>query len=87
MNVTLTPEQEKFVSEQVNQGHYHSAEEIVQQGLELLRTQEKFIQENLVQLRNEIGIGISAAEKGELIDGEEFFARLLEDLRSKPVGQ
>ena len=83
MNVTLTPEQEKFVAEEISRGHYQSAEEVIRQGLEFLRSHEEFIAQNLEALRKEIAIGIEAADRGELIDGELAFKKLRERIRRR----
>lgn len=41
MNVSLTPELEKFVTEEVKSGKYSSAEEVIREGLRLLREHEE----------------------------------------------
>ena len=51
MTVTLTAEQEKFITEQVDSGHFKSAADVIAQGLGMLRAQEEFIRANTVELR------------------------------------
>jgi putative addiction module CopG family antidote len=41
MKITLSPETEKLISEQVRSGRYRSADEVVREGLELLQEREK----------------------------------------------
>jgi putative addiction module CopG family antidote len=40
MEITLTPEAERFIREQVQDGKYASADEIVQTAIQLLKAQE-----------------------------------------------
>jgi len=84
MTVTLTAEQEKFVAEQIQSGHYHSADDVVTQSLGMLRAQEEFIRENISELRKKIAVGIEQANRGELLDGKAVIDALLEKNRQRP---
>ncbi len=64
MNVVLKPELEKYVASKVASGSYHSAAEVVQAGLELLRGAEER-ETQLAELRREVQIGLDQAERGE----------------------
>lgn len=98
MNVSVTPELEKFVKEQVASGRYHSASEVFRDGLRLLeqaerrRVLEKWLAEGLTpeeqarvpgdmldEVRSRISAkiqeGLDALEQGDVVDGDEFFAR------------
>jgi len=44
MNFSLSPDVERLIAEQVRSGRYHSADEVVREGLELLREREKVAQ-------------------------------------------
>lgn len=78
MNVSLTPELEQFVNEKVESGMYYSASEVIRQGLRLLREQDTLRLMRLEQLRKEIAVGIEQADRGQFVDGEEFFRKLEE---------
>lgn len=41
MTISLNPDTERKISEKISSGHYHSADEVVRQGLELLEEREK----------------------------------------------
>ena len=41
MNVSLTPELERFVNEKVCTGMYHTASEVVREGLRLLKQRDE----------------------------------------------
>src|SRR5262249_8905147 len=66
MNVSLTPELEQYVTDKVESGLYHSASEVVREGLRLLRGRDELHQRKLEGLRREIRVGIEQADRGEL---------------------
>jgi antitoxin ParD1/3/4 len=66
MNVSLTPELEQYVNGKVQSGLYHSASEVVREGLRLLEQKDEIHQKKLRELRREIQIGIDQAESGQL---------------------
>ncbi|MGA2030453.1 MAG: type II toxin-antitoxin system ParD family antitoxin [Verrucomicrobiota bacterium] len=84
MTVTLTAEQEQFIAEQLKDGHYRSAADVVAQSLGMLRAQEEFIRSNIVELREKIAVGIEQANRGELLDGNAVIDALLEKNRQRP---
>ncbi len=65
MNVSLTPELEKFVSEKVESGMYYSASEVIREGLRLLQEKEMLKQIKIESLRKEIQKGIDSLEEGK----------------------
>jgi antitoxin ParD1/3/4 len=81
MNVSLTPELEQFVQEKVKSGRYLSASEVVREALRLLEERDRIQQIKLETLRKEIMIGVEQIGRGEVVDGEEVFEELYEDIR------
>ena len=65
MNVSLTPELEDFINGKVRTGMYHSASEVVREGLRMLKEQDEIRQLRLDQLRREVDIGLDQLERGE----------------------
>jgi antitoxin ParD1/3/4 len=65
MNISLTSELERFVAKRVSSGLYHSASEVVRDGLRLLKEREDFQQLRLAELRKEIAVGIRQMDRGE----------------------
>lgn len=82
MNVSLTPELERFVNQKVESGKYQTASEVVRDGLRLLLEREELHRTKLEELRREIAIGIQQADQGDVapLDAKETLARV----RSKP---
>ncbi len=62
MNVSLTPELEKLVSDKVDTGLYHTASEVVREGLRLLKDRDDR------QLRADIRAGFGAVDGGQYTD-------------------
>lgn len=66
MNVSLTDELTRFVHEKVNSGLYHSASEVIREGLRLLQEREELRQFKLARLREAVAVGLSQIETGEV---------------------
>jgi antitoxin ParD1/3/4 len=71
MNVSLTPELERFVQEKVQTGRYNSASEVVREALRVLHEREQLREIQIQELRNKIAQGLASLERGEGIDGEQ----------------
>ena len=83
MTVTLTAEQERFIAEQVKDGHYRSAADVVAQSLGMLRAQEEFIRENAAELKEKIAVGMEQIRRGEVLEGGKVFDQLIEKNRQR----
>ena len=82
MNVSLTDELERWVADRVQDGRYKSASEVVREGLRMLQAKEEEHEARLQALRRDIQVGLDAAARGEVVDGEEAFDRVLERIRA-----
>ena len=72
MNVSLTPELEKFVVSKVESGLYNNASEVVREGLRLLKEQDEI----RVRWREQIERGWLDAQAGRVVDGAATMARI-----------
>lgn len=82
MNISLTPELEKYVIKQVESGFYHSSSEVIRAALRLMVKSESTSQNSQFKnykmwLNQEIQIGLDQAKNQELIPGE----KALQDIR------
>lgn len=77
MNISLTPELEKWVQLKVESGLYTSASEVIRESLTLLKTQDQLKQIRLNELREEINKGLAELERGEgtELDMDEIIAK------------
>jgi antitoxin ParD1/3/4 len=64
MNVSLTPELEKFVEGKVDSGLYNNASEVIRESLRLLKEHDEI----RLKWREQIERGWLQAQAGELVD-------------------
>ena len=78
ITANIAPEFEEFVYGAVAAGKYGSPEEVVSEGLRLLRERE------IEALRTEIDLGIQQIDRGDVVevDDEQSHTALLEDIKS-----
>jgi antitoxin ParD1/3/4 len=81
VNISLTPELEQLVKDKVSSGKYHSVSEVMGEALRLLEERDRIRDQRLAELKAKIQEGIEASERGEVVDGEEVFAEIEEDIR------
>ena len=68
MNVSLTPELEKFVTTKVESGRYNSASEVVREALRLLEEHDSARAAQLAEFNEELGRRLAALDRGEVVD-------------------
>jgi antitoxin ParD1/3/4 len=76
MNVSLTPELEKFVSAKVESGRYNSASEVVREALRLLEEHDSARAAQVAEFNEELGRRLAALDHGEVVDPAAARARL-----------
>ena len=76
MSTAIPPELENFVEHEIASGKYDSRDEVISEGLRLLREHKLF------QLRKEIDAGLDQIEQGEVIsignetEHRDFFEKI-----------
>ena len=78
MEVPISPEMERWIAGVVEAGHYEDASEALHQALLQLKEREEDPAARLDALRRAVRKGAEQADRGELIDGEEAFGRVLD---------
>lgn len=76
MNISLTPDLEQFIQNQVNSGKYASSEEVVKAALQAFIQQHDLYKGRFDELQREIMIGVEASKRGEVIDADTLFNQL-----------
>jgi antitoxin ParD1/3/4 len=79
MNVSLTPELEKFVEGKVDSGLYNNASEVIRESLRLLKEHDEI----RLKWREQIERGWLQAQAGELVDGEKAMTGIKERLHDR----
>lgn len=77
MNVSLTPELEQLIRDRVASGRYTSASEVVREALRLLAERDELRELRLAEVRAKVAAGLASLDRGEALDGDEVFNRLL----------
>lgn len=78
MNVSLTPELEKFVADKVASGRYTSASEVVREALRLLEESDKSREVRLEEFNQELQRRLDSLARGEYVTPEESLRRIRE---------
>ena len=68
MNVSLTPELEKFVDVKVASGRYTSASEVVREALRLLEEHDRSREAQIAAFNRELGRRLASLDRGERVD-------------------
>ena len=86
MNVSLTPELEKFVAKEVGSGLYQTASEVIRAGLRRLKDDQTVrlpqTPKTLEELETQLLQSIDRLDRGEGVDGEEVFRRLRKRIKA-----
>ncbi|MFN7931914.1 MAG: type II toxin-antitoxin system ParD family antitoxin [Bryobacteraceae bacterium] len=83
VNISLTPELDKFLQKRVKSGRYQTASEVVREALRLLERQEREREKDHERLRAKLDRGVSQATRGELLIDEDVFAELREMIEER----
>jgi antitoxin ParD1/3/4 len=90
MNVSLTPELEKFVQREVTSGLYQTASEVIRAGLRRLKEDQEARQHKAPRtgeaLEADLLESIDRLDRGEGRDGEEVFRRLAKRIEKARAG-
>jgi len=65
MDVSLTPELERFVAEKLKSGSFESASDVIGSALAMWKAQEELTPADLKELRAQIRVGLEQAMRGE----------------------
>ncbi len=79
MNVSLTPELEKFVAKEVGSGLYQTASEVIRAGLRRLRedrVRQPHLPKTLAELETHLLESVESLDAGKGVNGEEVIRRL-----------
>jgi antitoxin ParD1/3/4 len=76
MNVSLTPELERFVGAKVKSGRYNSASEVIREALRLLEEHESTRAAQLAEFNQQLGRRLAALDRREVVEPDAARTRL-----------
>ncbi|OGT06957.1 MAG: hypothetical protein A2X78_00635 [Gammaproteobacteria bacterium GWE2_37_16] len=76
MNISLSPELEKFVQNKVSSGFYTSTSEVIRESLRLMHTHDNLQQQSIRRLDQAIEIGMKQLDSGHKISARESYNKL-----------
>lgn len=76
MTVDLSQELEQMLQDKVESGRYPSASEVVRDALRLLADRDELMGLGRAELKEKISQGLDSLKRGDLVDGDPFFAEL-----------
>jgi antitoxin ParD1/3/4 len=76
MNMSLTPELEAFIQEKSKTSRYHSASEVVQEGLRLLECRDEVRRLRPDEMRKRIAAELASLDRLRAIPGDWAFEEL-----------
>lgn len=79
MHISLTPDNENFLRNQIAAGIYKNIDEAINAAINLIIVDSAISQKFINSFNNEVKIGIEAMEKGDVLDGQ----KVLEEFRKK----
>ena len=90
MNVSLTPELEEFIAEEISSGMYESASDVIHAGLRLLRegngAKRSFMVSSAEELEAKLLSGVRQLEEGKGISSDEAMRKLRKRAHSRVHG-
>lgn len=87
MNISLTPELEKYVHDKVNCGLYTSASEVIRESLRLMHNYDDLQKHKIVQLNQAIDVGLNELKSGKKSLASESYTRLKKKINTIVKGK
>ncbi|WP_310488890.1 type II toxin-antitoxin system ParD family antitoxin [Chamaesiphon sp. VAR_69_metabat_338] len=81
MNLTLKPELESFIQEEILAGKYSSPDEAIEAALNLLQSKNS-VDRLATELREKIDIAAAQLDRGEGLNGDDVIASLRAKLQA-----
>jgi antitoxin ParD1/3/4 len=87
MNISLTPELERRISEKVDSGLYSTASEVVREALRRLFESDAERERLIAQLNAELQEGLDQLDRGESVSAAEAYRRVTETIERRRRGK
>lgn len=87
MNVSLTPELEKYVHDKVSGGMYTSASEVVRESLRVMHSVEDLQKKRIQELDDSIAISMQQIQRGQKIAGDVSYKKMKNKIKQIAEGK
>lgn len=87
LNVSLTPELDRFVQSRVTSGRYQTASEVVREGLRLLEVQERERDATFEALKQQLKEASEQADRGEFFTPDQVLEEIEALKRQRAAGK
>ncbi|HEY9701352.1 MAG TPA: type II toxin-antitoxin system ParD family antitoxin [Allocoleopsis sp.] len=81
MNITLKPEQEKFIQSQIERGRFTNTDQVIDIAFELLANINDDYIKWVRETRQKLDVAIQELDQGEGLDGETVMMKILEKFK------
>lgn len=68
MEIKLRPELQRFLDQQVREGHYGSTEDAINAGVAKLQTEHELSPSEIQELQADLDVGLAQADRGEFVE-------------------
>ena len=82
MNISLTPELEKYIHNKVNSGFYTSVSEVIRESLRLMYTYEDLQKQRVNHLNQAIDLGLVQLKSEKKIPASESYQRIKKTIKT-----
>ena len=83
MDISISPELESFIAAKLESGRYRTPDEVIEEGLRLLKQSESLVQDEMTDVREKVSAGLKQARSGDLRDGEEVLSEIEAELMKR----
>lgn len=81
MNISLTPDLEKYVHKKIDSGLYTSASEVIRESLRLMHTYDDLQKQRISEINQAIEAGLLQLNAGEKIPASQSYQQLKKKIK------
>lgn len=76
MTITVRPEHEQIIAQAIESGAYRNPDEVIARALEILRSEDDWMDENSIAISQKIERALGQCERGECFSPDELRASM-----------
>lgn len=87
MNISLTPDLEKYVHDKVRGGLYTSASEVIRESLRIMHSFEDLQKKRIKELDDTIAVAMKQVARGQKVAGDESYKKMKAKIKKIAQGK